>query len=142
MVSMSVCEAIREADAVLPGEPVMEGPDARWQAIIRIGEYVESDPEPVWEFIRRWGSYPEEDLQDAIATCLLEHLLECHFTAYFPRVEQAVWTDPTFGKTFQRCWRFGQAEQLGNAERFTALVEQLQKRDLGEQQGILESDGI
>ena len=75
-------EAIRDADILLPGEPVAEGQDSRWQAIITVGEYLETEPEPVWSFIRRWGCHPQEDLRTAIAVCLLEHLLEYHFAAY------------------------------------------------------------
>jgi hypothetical protein len=137
---MSVSEAISEADALLPGEPTDEGLDPRWQAIIRVGEYVESDPELVWEFILRWGEHPQEDLQYAIATCLLEHLLEHHFAAYFPRVEQAALADPRFGETFQRCWQYGQAEQPGNAERFVALGERLRQRDSDERLSNMTSD--
>jgi hypothetical protein len=85
---VGVRDAIREADALLPGEPVDDGRDPRWQAIIRVGEFVQSDPEPVWQFVRRWAGHPQEDLRDAIATCLLEHLLEYHFETYFSHVEK------------------------------------------------------
>src|SRR3954451_1613593 len=114
---MDVLRAIHEADALLPGEPVAAGIDPRWQAIIVVGEYIESDPEPVWQFVLRWGAHPQEDLRSAIATCLLEHLLEYHFVAYFPQVERGALEDPMFGDTFQRCWQFGQAEEAGHAER-------------------------
>lgn len=124
---MEVHEAIRHADALLPGEPTDEGQDPRWQAVIAVGEHIETDPEAVWSFIRRWGGHPQEDLRTAIATCLLEHLLEQHFAAYFPRVEQAALADALFGDTFRRCSQFGQAETLGNAERFEALCERLRK---------------
>ena len=50
---MSVNDAIREADALLPGQPLDAGEDPRWQAIMAIGEYIESEPGPVWEFIRK-----------------------------------------------------------------------------------------
>ena len=118
---MNVFDAIHEADALLPGEPVEEGPDPRWQAIIRIGEHVESDPEPIWAFIRRWASHPQEDLRNAVATCLLEHLLEYHFDAYFPQVEAEALASPLFANTFQKCWAFGQSEKPSTAERFGAL---------------------
>jgi hypothetical protein len=123
--AVGVREAIAAADGGLPGEPVAEGIDPRWQAVIAVGEYVESDPEPVWQFTLRWGAHPQEDLRDAVATCLLEHLLECHFEAYFPRVERAALTDAAFADTVQRCWPFGQAEEAGRAERFAALVRRL-----------------
>jgi hypothetical protein len=120
-----VLEAIRRANALLPGEPADEGQDPRWQAIIAVGKYIDSDPEAVWSFIRRWGGHSQEDLRAAVATCLLEHLLEHHFAAFFPRVEQTALADSLFGDTFRRCWRFGQAEAPGNAERFEALRERV-----------------
>ena len=122
---MSLFDAIREAEAILPGEPVEDGIDPRWQAIIRIGEHIESDPEPVWQFVRRWGSHPQEDLRNAIATCLLEHLLEHHFAIYFPQVEEVALGEPLFADTFLRCWPFGEAEAAHNAKRFVALQKRL-----------------
>lgn len=126
--TVGVQEAIDEANAVLPGEPVAEGIDPRWQAIIAVGEYIESDPEPVWRFIVQWGTNTQEDLRNAVATCLLEHLLEYHFERYFPEVERVALGNPLFGDTFQRCWRFGQAEAVGNAERFVSLGQRLREQ--------------
>lgn len=119
---MGIEQAIREAEALLPGIPVDEGDDPRWQAIIAVGEFIESDPEAVWEFIVRWGCHPEDDLRAAIATCLLEHLLEYHFAQFFPRVEDLAESSGLFGDTFKRCWQFGQSDAPGNAERFKALM--------------------
>jgi hypothetical protein len=128
---MGVRQAIREADALLPGEPVEVGQDPRWQAVIAVGEYVESEPDAVWRFIRRWGGHPQEDLRDAVATCLLEHLLECHFAAYFPRTAELALSDPLFGDTFLRCWQFGQSTEPGNAKRFEALRARLLEAEAG-----------
>jgi hypothetical protein len=125
---MNVRDAIREAEALLPGEPVEDGIDPRWQAIIAVGEFIESDPEAVWEFIVRWGGHAQDDLRSAIATCLLEHILECHFNTYFPRVNELAVVDPRFGDTFRRCWRFGQAVESENAARFESLEHRLQQR--------------
>jgi hypothetical protein len=73
-------EAIVAAEAILPGHPAAEGgTDPRWQAIIAVSEFIEDHPEPVWSFIVRWGSSPDDDLRMAVATCLLERLLEFHF---------------------------------------------------------------
>jgi hypothetical protein len=123
--SVGVAEAIREAETLLPGVPVEEGQDPRWGAIIAVGEFIESEPDAVWGFVRRWGGHPQEDLRDAVATCLLEHLLEHHFAAYFPLVEQHALADPLFGDTFQRCWQFGQALEPGNAGQFAGLFKRL-----------------
>lgn len=123
-----VTEAIREAEAVLPGECVDNGLDPRWQAIVKIGEYIEPEPEAVWEFIRRWGRHPQKDLRDAVATCLLEHLLEYHFAAYIHRVEELAMAEPRFGETFLTCWQLGEAGEPDNAERFDSLKARLRRR--------------
>lgn len=125
----TVHDAIAEAENILSGTPAPDpDDDPRWQAIIRVAEFVESDPEPLWQFARRWSSSPDEDLRDAIAACLLEHLLQFHFVTMFPRVVAAARADAAFADTFLRCWPFGQAEEPGNAARFDALKVELQAR--------------
>lgn len=64
-------------------------------------------------------------MRDAVATCLLEHLLEHHFAEYFPQVERLALVEPLFGDTFEWCWQLGQALEPGNAERFVRLGERL-----------------
>ncbi len=119
---MSVTEAIEFATSLLPGSPLPEGQeDARWQAMLRIGEYVETDPEPVWRFVGEWGSCTEEDVRDAVACCLLEHLLEHHFDLVFPRVRKTVKENPLFRDTFSRCWKFGQSDASANARNLERL---------------------
>jgi hypothetical protein len=129
---MSVGDPIREAEALLPGVPSEEEKDPRWQVIIAIEKYIESEPEEVWSFIRRWGGHADEDLRTAIATCLLEHLLEYHFAAYFPQVQQAALADPRFAHTFLLCSQFGQSEEPENAARFAALKGHLLERKRGQ----------
>jgi hypothetical protein len=123
-----VREAVCAADVLLPGEPADGGQDPRWQAIIAVGQYITSEPEAVWAFVQRWGGHPREDLRDAVATCLLEHLLEYHFTVYFPRVRALALAEPLFGDTFLRCWQLGQSREPGNSERFEVLSEALWER--------------
>lgn len=123
---MSVQKAIRLADQILPGVPAPEGEkDARWQRIIEIGLYIDTDPEVIWEFVVRWGCHQDEDLRTAIATCLLEHLLEHHFEMIFPQVERLVATDSLFADTFAHCWKLGQAETPENARRFDDLLKKV-----------------
>jgi hypothetical protein len=128
---MGVREAISQADALLPGEPVEQGEDPRWQAITAVEEHIESEPEAVWSFIRRWGGHPQEDLRDAIAACRLEHLLEHHFAVYFPQVEELAFSASLFGDTFLRCWQFGQSVEQDNARRFQALRARLLEAEEG-----------
>jgi hypothetical protein len=68
----------------------VDEPDPRWQGIIAVGEFLDKEQQSVWEFIERWRVYPDDDLRIAIATVLLEHLLEMHFESFFPRVQQLV----------------------------------------------------
>lgn len=119
---MNVNEAIARAEAILPGREAAEGErDPRWQAVIAVGEHVESDPEPVWTFVERWGTHPDDDLRSAIATCILEHLLEYHFDLIFPRMEQLAKSNPVFARTVANCWLFGQSELPENAARLHDL---------------------
>ena len=104
--------AIQAAEKLLPGEATPDGEeDPRWQAIIQVGEFLPTDPAPIWSFIQRWGAYPDDDLSDAIATCLLEHLLEMHFDAYFPKVAKEAHANPQFARTVEICEAFGATEE-------------------------------
>ena len=122
----AVKRAIARAERVLPGKPAPEGTrDPRWQAIVGVGEYVETQPEAVWHFAHRWGKHAQADLRSAVATCLLEHLLEYHFELLFPRVRRAALESPRFANTFSSCWSLGQAKAPKNAERVKRLQAQL-----------------
>jgi|SRR6188474_784135 len=122
----TVQSAIDAAESLLPGAEAAENElDPRWQAIITIGEFVESDPEPVWQFTRRWGIHADPDLRAAVATCLLEHLLEHHFALIFPRVAELARNDSTFADTFLRCWKFGQSLDTDHAFQFESLQREL-----------------
>ncbi|MDC0935541.1 hypothetical protein OAS39_04580 [Pirellulales bacterium] len=119
---MTASEAISAANALLPG-PGDDNLDGRWQAIIKIGEYIESEPEAVWTFVQCWGGHDIEDVRDAVATLLLEHLLEHHFARIMPRVLRAVEGDPMFADMFCRCWKYGQAASPENAAEFDRVQE-------------------
>jgi hypothetical protein len=117
-----VYQVIAAAETLLPGMASPDNqPDPRWQAIIDVSEFLSDEPEAIWPFIVRWGSHPDEDLRSAVATCLLEHLLEHHFASFFPRTEDQVRQNPLFADTFSRCWEFGQACEPENAARFESL---------------------
>jgi uncharacterized protein (DUF433 family) len=121
--------AIQAAEALLPGRPAPDHEnDPRWQAIMKIGDFVESKPEAIWPFVLKWGSLPdEEDLSAAIATLLLEHLLDHHFDLIFPRVESAARSDIWFANTFAGCWKLGQAQESARAEKFDKLLSEIRR---------------
>src|SRR5262245_57723691 len=114
---------MREATGILPGTPAPDDElDPRWQAIIRVGEFIETHPEPIWEFVAIWGRHADPDLRAAVATCLLEHLLEHHFSSIFPRVEALALGDANFCKTVAQCFKFGQSADPKNSRRLDALL--------------------
>jgi hypothetical protein len=123
----SVQQAIKEAEKTLSSVEASEDEyhDPRWQAIIAVGEYIETNPHEVWCFIRKWGTHPSSDLRAAIATCLLEHLLEYHFDKYFPLVKQTCTRNRRFADTFQNCFPFGQAMEPKNLKSFKSLKNKL-----------------
>jgi hypothetical protein len=124
---IDVGDAIKSAEQLLPGHAAPEGKsDPRWQAIMKIEDFVEEEPDTIWSFIVRWGNSTDKDLRTAVATLLLEHLLEYHFDRYFPQVEEAAQNDVLFADTFLRCWKLGQAAEAGNAELFEALKAECQ----------------
>jgi hypothetical protein len=119
-------DAIAAAERVLPGTAALEGEaDPRWQAIIVAGEFAETDPEAFWPFTLRWGSHTDADLRMAIATCLLEHLLEHHFDTLIARVEASAMTSSEFAQTVLACWSFGKMEEPTRAARFARLLAKL-----------------
>ena len=128
---MTVDEAISAAEKILPGHAAPDGvEDPRWQAIIEVGNFVPEEPEAVWPFVLRWGSHGDDDLRAAIATCLLEHLLEHHFDLIFPRVEAVAKSNLFFAKTTAQCWKFGKAKEPQRAKRFDRLRAELRKPHL------------
>jgi hypothetical protein len=119
---MSLHSAIERAESLLPGEPAPEGEsDPRWQAIIDVSEFIPTHPDEVWEFAARWGCTESADLRDAIATCVLEHLLEHHFERVFPKIEALAKVDVRFAETVRMCWKFGEAKLEANSRRLDEL---------------------
>jgi hypothetical protein len=127
---MSVEEAIAAADAILPGVAAPDGEtDPRWQAIIAVAEFVETDPEACVVVRASLGSHADEDLQTAIGTCVLEHLLQHHFDRYISKMEQAALADRSFAGAVATCWKFGQSETSATrSARFDRLMALAQQR--------------
>lgn len=123
--------AILAAEALLPGKPAPEREtDPRWQAIMKVGDFIESEPEVVWPFVLKWGSLPnEEDLSAAIATVLLEHLLEYHFDLIFPRVVAATRSNESFADTFAKTWKMGQSKEPARSERYDKLRSEIRGQE-------------
>ena len=128
-IRLTVHDAIAAAEQILPGHPSPDGEkDPRWQAIIEISHFVPQEPNAIWPVVLKWGSHEDGDLRAAIATCLLEHLLEHHFDLIFPRIETAARSNARFGHTTAMCWKFGETNDANRAERFERLRRQIRSR--------------
>lgn len=126
---MNASQAIRKAEGILPGTPAPENKnDLRWQAIIRVGQFTESHPEEVWAFTARWGKSRNSDLRMAVATYLLEHILEHHFTEYFPPTKALAEKSVLFADTFSSCWKVGQSTLPKNAKLFDELKRSISQK--------------
>jgi len=68
----------------------------------------------------------DDDMRTAIATCVLEHILEHHFDPFFDRSRQIVTAgSAAFADTLRQCWRFDQAELPANTKRLDDLLKQI-----------------
>jgi hypothetical protein len=105
----------------------------RWQAAIKLGELSESRPAIIWPLVVKYGSHRNSDVRMAIATCVLEHILEYHFTPYFRKVKKIVSSgNQKFADTVKSCWKFGESELPANSRKLDRLIEQIridQRRD-------------
>jgi len=82
--------------------------NCRWQAAIVVGMSVESASDEVWEVVREHGNSKDEDMRSAMATLLLEHLLEFDFERYFSLLRGEVSADRLqLLDTLSRCAFFG-----------------------------------
>jgi hypothetical protein len=123
---VTVGEAIIAAEKILPGQAAPESEvDPRWQAIIEIESYVQDEPEAVWEFALKWGRYEDEDLQAAIATLLVEDLMQHHFDLIFPRIVTEAKSNASFARVTKMCWKMAEAKEPSRAKRFDDLIAEL-----------------
>ncbi|NLS98305.1 MAG: hypothetical protein GXX96_39750 [Planctomycetaceae bacterium] len=100
---MSIERALSKARATLDHAPVQAGVDPRWQALIDVGEHMDSSPDEIWEFIEDTRRDADEDLEAALTTVLLEHLVEQH-AHIRSKVIALAETDPQIKRMLQGCW--------------------------------------
>lgn len=96
-----------------------------WKGAEALGEYVESYPEAIWPLVLVHGSSDNSVVRLAMATCVLEHILEHHFERYFSEMERRVNAgNHALRETLKSCWKFGQAEIPKNADRWDRLLKE------------------
>jgi hypothetical protein len=95
----------------------------RWSAAAALGEYVFEYPDRAWPLVVRFGSSDIEDTRQAIATCVLEHILEHHFEAFFPLLEAEIAKgNENLIDTLQLCSKFGQSLEPSHTERWESFL--------------------
>ena len=125
---MTLAHALQKAEQILPGKKASgDGLDPRWQAIIDVSNHIQQHPDEVWRFTRKCGAHANEDLRMAVATCLLEHLLEYHFDRVDPLVSEACRKSRRFAWTLSMCFEFGQTCDPPNRNRFRALQNEIRR---------------
>ena len=101
----------------------------RWEAADQAGILITTRPEVAWALVVEFGRSKNADVRAAIATCVLEHLLEHEFDEYFTRLEAELATeDPELEDTFTLCWKFGVAEYGDRMRRWQKLRRMIEKR--------------
>jgi hypothetical protein len=95
----------------------------RWAAAEAATEYAYTEPEKIWPLVIQFGSSDELDLRQAIASCVLEHVLEHHFETFFPHLEAAIrGGNAHLRHTLKLSWKLGRSEITANSERWDALL--------------------
>ena len=103
----------------------------RWLGAIALGEFAESDPKAIWPLTIKHGSRRHADVRIAIATCVLEHILEYPFEKFFERVANAAKDSASLADTARSCWLMGRSELRRNTERWEKLMTQLEAMHVG-----------
>jgi hypothetical protein len=86
--------------------------DCRWQAAIVVGHFIPDRPDSVWRVIVRYGKSAEPDLAAALATALLEHLLDRHGSRYLRRLKPLVAAPGSpYRDLVRMTWRSGACNQ-------------------------------
>lgn len=97
--------------------------ELRWEAASHLADYIEDASSDVWKLVLEHGSSEDEDMRSAIATCVLEHLLEMSFDRYFSLLELEIGKgNRNLMKTLKLCWKFGESERSSNSDRWDELI--------------------
>lgn len=107
------------ADALIPSRSNR----IRWGTLSLLSPFCESHPEQLWPLVVKWGPVRSEDIRGGVACCVLEHILEYNFRAYFERCKQIILSgNKRFVLTLSTCAKFGQAEEPVNSAAFDAFL--------------------
>ena len=99
---------------------------AVWQIAADSWDDATERPDDAWPHMIEALAVADDDSIGAIATCILEHILE-HDFSYFDRVEQEIATgNIKMRRAFLLCSRFGHSKLPESEQRWNKLVASLQ----------------
>ena len=78
--------------------------NCRWQSLIIVGEYLDKYSDEIFNIIIKYGKSKDEDMRTAIATVLLEHLLEKNFDKYFHLYKNVLKNNSYLLDTLSKSW--------------------------------------
>jgi len=76
----------------------------RWQAMIVVGEFIEDRPHDVWRIVEQYGCSPDQDMRAAVATVLLEHLIEHGGDEAHQKAQGLAMRSELLANTLRMCW--------------------------------------
>ena len=80
------------------------------------------DVADLWPLVVKWGSVKNTDIRNAVAICVLEHILENNFREYFDRARRLIEAgNKRFAYTLVYCGKWGEAEEKENAREIDAF---------------------
>lgn len=96
-------------------DKLISDPSVRWTALSTLGDYAESHPKELWPLVLKWGSARSKDIRNAVHFCVVEHILEYHFSEFFPKAAEQARREPRFAETLGRVYKFGQLAEPENS---------------------------
>lgn len=103
-IESGVCDSefLRLADATIEDADN----DCRWQAMIIVGEFIDERPQEVWRIAEQYGCSPDDDMRAAVATVLLEHLIERRGATMKEKAQGLASRSELFADTLRMCATF------------------------------------
>ena len=95
-----------------------------WAIASEMGDDALARPDLIWEDTAGALRHAEDEGITAIATCILEHVLENNFDEYIGRVEAEIASgNRSMLEALKRSWKFEQAKIGENSARWDQIIE-------------------
>jgi hypothetical protein len=99
-----------------------------WEIAIGMGDDALTRPNVIWDDVASALRFADDDGITAIATCILEHVLENSFDDYIGRVEAEIASgNRNMLEALKRSWKFEQAKTNENSARWDGIIERCEQ---------------